>query len=375
MYVNSLTLQNYRNYDRLSILLHPGLNIFFGDNAQGKTNIIESVYLCGTGRSHRTFKEKEMIYWTRERSYVKAEINKKDFATTIEINLFNGSPKSVKVGSVKIDRLSDLLGNLNVVMFSPEDLKLVKEGPVFRRRFLDIEISQVKPGYFYNLHQYNKVLMQRNNLLKSIKYDNSQIKTLDVWDEQLSQYGSYIVNYRQEFIKKISILAKLIHRKITDGNEELNISYCSVFKDSKSREDIKIGIYKELLRNRQKDIMRGTTSSGPHRDDMDFYINDIDVKAFGSQGQQRTAALSLKLSELEFVKSECSEYPVLLLDDVLSELDTKRQKFLLDSLKNVQTILTCTGINDIIEFRKEDRFLFEVKAGSVKKIEESQAIK
>lgn len=371
MYVNSLTLQNYRNYDKQLILLHPGLNIFFGDNAQGKTNIVESVYLCGTGRSHRTFKEKEMIYWTRERGYVKAEVNKKDFVTTIEINIFNGNPKSVKVGSVKIDRLSDLLGNLNVVMFSPEDLKLVKEGPIFRRRFLDIEISQVKPGYFYNLNQYNKVLMQRNNLLKSIKYDNSLIKTLDIWDEQLSQYGSYVVNYRMEFVKKISILAKLIHRKITDGNEELEVSYSTDFKDFLSREDIKICIYKNHLKNRQKDILRGTTSSGPHRDDLDFYINNIDVKAFGSQGQQRTAALSLKLSELEFIKSECSEYPVLLLDDVLSELDTKRQKFLLDSLKNVQTILTCTSINEIIEFRKDDRYLFEVKAGSVKKIEES----
>jgi len=371
MYVSSLTLQNYRNYDKLSILLHPGLNIFFGDNAQGKTNIIESIYLCGTGRSHRTFREKEMIYWQRDRGYVKAEINKKDFVTTIEINLISGSSKYVKVGNVKINRLSELLGNLNVVLFSPEDLKLVKEGPIFRRRFLDIEISQVKPGYFYNLNQYNKVLMQRNNLLKSIKYDNSLLKTLDVWDEQLSQYGSYIVNYRMEFVKKISILAKLIHRKITDGNEEFDVLYSTDFKESMNREDIKIGIYKNLLKNRQKDILRGTTSSGPHRDDMDFYINNIDVKAFGSQGQQRTAALSLKLSELEFIKSECSEYPVLLLDDVLSELDTTRQKYLLDSLKNVQTILTCTSINDIAEFRKEDRFLFQVKAGTVKKIEES----
>lgn len=371
MHVNRMILQNYRNYDKLSINLHPGLNIFYGDNAQGKTNLVESIYLCGTGRSHRTFKDKEVLSWDKEWGYVKAEIKKKDFVTGIEINIFNGKPKAVKVGGVKISKLSELLGNLNVVMFSPEDLKLVKEGPVFRRRFLDVEISQVKPGYFYNLQQYSKVLMQRNNLLKSIKYDNSLIKTLDIWDEQLSQFGSYIINYRLEFIKKISILAKLLHRKITDGNEELNISYSTQFQESDNREEIKLAIYKKILGNRQLDIKRGTTSVGPHRDDIDFYINNVDAKVFGSQGQQRTTALSLKLSELEFMKSECSEYPVLILDDVLSELDIKRQNFLLENLKNVQTILTCTSISDIIEFRKNDRYLFEVNEGKVKKVEET----
>lgn len=370
MHVSKVALQNYRNYDKLSIGLHAGLNIFFGNNAQGKTNLVESIYLCGTGRSHRTFKDKEILAWNREWGYVKAEIQKKDAVTGIEINIFDGKPKTVKVGGVKVNKLSELLGTLNVVMFSPEDLKLVKEGPVFRRRFLDMEISQVKPGYFYNLHQYNKVLMHRNNLLKSIKYDNSLIKTLEIWDEQMSQFGSYIISYRLEFIKKISMLAKLLHRKITDGNEELSINYSTRFKEVSNREEIKIGIYKKLNEKRQLDIQRGTTSVGPHRDDIDFYINDIDVKTFGSQGQQRTAALSLKLSELEFMKSECSEYPVLLLDDVLSELDIKRQNYLLENLKNVQTILTCTSISDIINFRKKDRFLFEVIGGKVKKIEE-----
>lgn len=371
MYVSKIILQNYRNYDKLSLNLHPGLNIFFGNNAQGKTNLVESIYLCGTARSHRTYKDKEIISWEREWGYVKAEVQKKDTVTGIEINIFNGKPKTIKIGGIKIDKLSDLLGNLNVVMFSPEDLKLVKEGPVFRRRFLDMEISQVKPGYFYNLHQYNKVLMQRNNLLKSIRYDSSLAKTLDIWDEQLSQFGSYVINYRMEFINKISILAKLLHRKITDGGEELNVYYSTPFKNTKNREEIKIGIYKKLIDSRHKDIERGITTVGPHRDDMDFYINNVDVKVFGSQGQQRTAALSLKLSELEFMKSECSEYPVLLLDDVLSELDVKRQNYLLDSLKNIQTILTCTGINDIIDFRKNDRFLFEVNQGKIKKIEEN----
>jgi DNA replication and repair protein RecF len=369
MHVKKVLLQNYRNYDKMSILLHPGLNVFYGDNAQGKTNFVESIYLCGTGRSHRTFKEKEIISWGEEWGSVKAEIEKRSTEMNMEVRLFSGKPREVRIGGVRIDRLSDFIGNLNVVMFSPEDLKLVKEGPVFRRRFLDIEISQVKPGYYYNLQQYNKVLLQRNNLLKSIKYDKSLINTLDIWDEQLSRFGAYIIDCRMEFIKKISMLSRLVHRKITDGIEELNVSYATPFKGTGSREDTARAIYHDLVHARDKDMHRGSTSVGPHRDDLDVYINNIDVKVFGSQGQQRTSALSLKLAELEFIKSECMEYPVLLLDDVLSELDVKRQKFLLDSLKNIQTVLTCTGIGDILEFRKNDRYVFEVNQGTIKKIE------
>jgi recF protein len=369
MYVKKVTLHNYRNYEKLSLSLHPNLNIFFGDNAQGKTNFIESIYLCGTGRSHRTFKEKELVTWNAEGGYVRTDIEKRGMNTSIEISLFNGKPKVVKVGGSRITKLSELLGSLNIVVFSPEDLKLVKEGPVFRRRFLDVEISQVKPGYYYNLQQYNKALLQRNNLLKSIKYDKGLMNTIDIWDEQLSLYGSYIINYRSEFIKRISILAKLSHRKITDGREELNIKYSCQFEEVKNREDIKSGLYRSLVENRGRDIQRGTTSVGPHRDDMDFFINGIDTKIFGSQGQQRTSALSLKLAEIEFMKGESGEYPVLLLDDVLSELDISRQKYLLDNLKNIQTFLTCTSISDIEEFRKGDRYIFEVNKGNVKKVE------
>lgn len=369
MHVKKVTLRNYRNYNNLSISLHPGLNIFFGDNAQGKTNFIESIYLCGTGRSHRTFREKELIAWNAENGYVKTDLERMGIDTSIEINLFSGRPKIVKVSGAKINKLSELLGCLNVVVFSPEDLKLVKEGPVFRRRFLDIEISQVKPGYYYNIHQYNKALLQRNNLLKSIRYDRSLMNTLDVWDEQLSQYGSYIVRYRSDFIGKIAILAKLVHRKITDGKEDLCISYSSQFGKYNNREDIKKSIYNKLGSNRAADILRCTTSAGPHRDDINFFIDNIDVKTYGSQGQQRTSALSCKLAELEFMKGESGEYPVLLLDDVLSELDVNRQKFLLENLKNIQTVLTCTSISDIEEFRKSDRYVFEVKNGEVNKIE------
>lgn len=369
MNVSRTILQNYRNYQKLSVNLHPGLNIFFGDNAQGKTNLLESIYLSGTGRSHRTYKDRELIYWDKQSAYVKTDIKRGGIDTGIEVYLFNDRPKLIKVGGIKVDKISELLGNLNVVMFSPEDLKLVKDGPIFRRRFLDVEISQVKPGYYYNLQQYNKVLMQRNNLLKNIRGDKSLIKTLDVWDEQLSEYGSHIINYRIEFVKKIAILAKLIHRKITDGDEELNVYYSTKFRDIKNREEAKIRIYKELIESRKKDMERCSTSVGPHRDDMEFYINNVDVKTFGSQGQQRSAALSLKLSELEFIRSESSEYPVLLLDDVLSELDIRRQKYLLENLKNIQTIITCTSISEIKEFRKDDRFVFNVSQGQIKKVE------
>ncbi|MDI6619190.1 MAG: DNA replication/repair protein RecF [Clostridiales bacterium] len=371
MNVEKITLKNYRNYIDLELFLHPGLNIIYGDNAQGKTNFIESIYICGIGKSHRASKEKELINWNSHSAYIKANIKRANIDTDIEVNIFDNKPKIIKVGGVKIEKISELLGNLNVVMFSPEDLRLIKEGPVYRRRFLDIEVSQIKPAYFYNLHQYNRVLLQRNNLLKSIKYNRSQslLKTLDIWDEQLSEFGSHIIVYRIEFIKKISMLARLVHRKLTDGKEELNVLYSSMFKNVQTREDGKILLYKELIRSRNRDIERGMTSVGPHRDDMDFFINNTDVKTYGSQGQQRTVALSLKLSELEFIRAECIEYPILLLDDVLSELDIKRQKFLLENLKNVQTILTCTGINDIREFRKNDRFLFKVSDGLIEKIE------
>jgi DNA replication and repair protein RecF len=365
MYVKKVVLQNYRNYERISVPLNSGLNIFFGDNAQGKTNFIESIYMCGTGRSHRTFKDKEVISWNKKIAYVRTEVEKRDISTNIEIAFFSDKPKVVKLGGLKINKLSDIFGCLNVVMFSPEDLKLVKEGPAFRRRFLDIDISQVKPGYYYNLQQYNKILQQRNNLLKSIKYDKSLLNTLDVWDEQLSSYGSKIVSYRAEFINKISILAKLVHRKITSGKEELNIYYSGSFKDGMDRDDIKEVLYKDIVNSRKNDIYRGSTSVGPHRDDIEIYVNNIDVKVYGSQGQQRTAALSLKLSELEFMKGENGEYPVLLLDDVLSELDINRQKYLLENLKDIQTIITCTSINDIIDFRKNDRYIYKVSNGSL----------
>lgn len=369
MYVKSISLKNYRNYGELSIDLHHSLNVLFGDNAQGKTNFIEAIYICGTGRSHRTFRDRELVGWGSEHAFIRAAIEKKDINTTIEIGLQKDKSRYIKVGGFKITKLSELLGCLPVVLFSPEDLRLVKEGPVFRRRFLDTEISQVKPGYYYNLRQYNKSLLERNNLLKSARHDRSLAKTIDVWDEQMARYGSYIVFQRQEFVKRISILARLVHRKITDGLEELNISYASKFKDIKNVNDIREAIYSALQKSIEDDLRRGSTSEGPQRDDMDFFINDMDAKIFGSQGQQRTCALSLKLSELEFIKGECGEYPVLLLDDVLSELDVKRQRYLLDNLKSIQTILTCTSISDIENFRKNDRYVFQVSNGVLNKME------
>ena len=367
MYVRTLELRNYRNYSILKLDLNKGLNIFVGENAQGKTNIAEAIYYLSSMRSHRTNKDKELIMWDKERAYIRGDIEKAVGSHSLEFLLNSEGKRGIKVDGLKATKGSEVFGTVNVVIFSPEDLKLVKEGPSLRRRFIDGELNQIRPKYHHALAQYNHVLLQRNNLLKSIGRSPSLKLTAEVFSEQLAEYGSFIAEARIEFIKKLSLIARLVHRKITNGREEIEISYLNASSDKIDRNAIKEDLYKYYIEKINEDIEKGYTVKGPHRDDIMIKINGIDARIYGSQGQQRTAALSLKLSELEIIKSEVGEYPVLILDDVLSELDVSRQQFLLEALKEIQTILTCTSLKEIKDFHFENKDIFNVTSGKIQR--------
>jgi DNA replication and repair protein RecF len=369
VFISRLKLNNFRNYDKLEIELHDKLNIFIGNNAQGKTNILESIYLTGFGKSFRTNKDKDLIKLGREIASVKVVGEKRYGDISIEIRLWNNKKKEIKTNGISLSKLSEILGNVNIVIFSPEDLKLVKEGPSERRRFIDREISHINKKYYHDIMSYNRVLYQRNNLLKKINYNKKLIKTVDIWNEKLAEFGTEVMLKRREFIKKINSLSRLMHRKITDGRENLEVRYISNIKiDEKDKyEEIYERFKTKLEKGQEKDIERGYTIAGPHKDDLGLYINEVDIRTFGSQGQQRTTALSLKLSEIEIVKGEIGEYPILLLDDVMSELDINRQKFLIKSLRNVQTFITITEIPKLMVPLVKEGYIFKISNGNVTK--------
>ena len=356
MFIKNLSLMNFRNYNELNIELNSGVNIFIGDNAQGKTNIIESIYYCSLGKSHRTSKDKELINWNKQDAYIRIFIGKQRLDKKIEIKIFKDGKKGIKINSIKIHKISELIGVFNVVIFSPEDLKIVKDSPSYRRRFLDIELSKIDNKYYYNLVQYNKVLDEKNALLK--RYSEKMTDIMDVYDEQLSSFGTFLIKERFKYIEKLNLKGKNIHKQITSEKENIEFKYLTSIVDwSNVKQDLKI----KLLKSRSKDIERRTTSIGPHRDDFSITINNIDTRSFGSQGQQRTSVLTIKFSSLEIIKDEIGEYPVLLLDDVLSELDLSRQKYILNSIKNVQTIITCTDAYNIKKYLDKDIKVFRVK--------------
>lgn len=364
MIVDELKVINYRNYEQAHLKFHPKLNIFIGDNAQGKTNLLEAIYLCSAGKSFRTKKDQELINMNKSQTYVKVQLSKINGNVDIEVRLNSDKKKGIKVNKIPLLKISELLGSLNVVLFSPEDLKLVKDGPSERRKFMDREISQISNKYYHNLSQYNKMLQHRNKLLK---HNKGKRIDLEVWDEQLANTGALIIFYRKNFIKKISLLAKLMHRKITESKETLKVIYEPNIKIKGDDEvnDIKEKILEKLKKNVDIDIYRGMTTAGTHRDDMKLIINEVDVKTYGSQGQQRTAVLSLKMAELELIKAEIGEYPILLLDDVMSELDFKRQSYLVNNLKNIQTFITTTMIDNIKELSSEERSIFTISNGQI----------
>ena len=288
MYINKIKLQNFRNYNEQEINLNKSINVFYGDNAQGKTNILEAIFLCTFGKSFRTNKEKELIKLGKDNANVIIEYEKKDRDGKISISI--SDKKQILVNGIKIKKLSELLGNINIVIFTPDDINILKGGPALRRRFLDMMIGQLKPNYVYTLNMYIKTLEQRNNYLRQIKEENKPENLLDIWDEKLIEYADIIYKYRKEFIDKIKKKINIIHKKITDEKEEINIQYIS---NCESKE-----VYSELLKQRRKlDIIKGFTTKGIHRDDFEIYINNKELSIYGSQGQNRTAILSLKLRQ------------------------------------------------------------------------------
>ncbi|MBE5848220.1 MAG: DNA replication/repair protein RecF [Lachnospiraceae bacterium] len=357
MIINSLELSNFRNYGSLNISFNHGTNIFYGDNAQGKTNILEAIYLSATTKSHRGTKDADMIRFNEEESHIRTYLQKEEMDYKIDMHLRKSKSKGIAINGQKIKKAADLLGILNVVLFSPEDLSIVKEGPSERRRFVDMELCQLDPFYLYNLNHYNKTVNQRNKLLKDLVQNPSLKETLSIWDQQLISYGSKIIERRMNFTDQLNSIIHDIHYRLTGEKENLVIRY---------EPDVSIETFeKKCISRREKDIALKQTTTGPHRDDFSFYVDEIDIRKFGSQGQQRTAALSLKLSEIELVKKIAKTTPVLLLDDVLSELDSNRQNYLLNSIGNVQTIITCTGLDDFINNRFQINKIFRVTEGIV----------
>ncbi|MBU5454885.1 DNA replication/repair protein RecF [Caproiciproducens sp. MSJ-32] len=359
MYIKKLQLLNYRNYKYLDISLGKKVNVFMGDNAQGKTNILEAIYYCAFAKSHRTSRDKELINWKADRAYLSLLVGRERLDKNIDISILKDGKKAIKINKVKVSKIGELFGNFNVVMFSPEDLKIIKNSPGVRRKFIDMELCQLNQKYYYNLVQYNKVLIERNLLLKNRNLDKEM---LDIYDIQLAEFGHNIIIERLNYINKLNFYGEEIHRDISSGKEIIKFKYISTVKELG---DIKKNFYEALVKNRDKDIEKGITTIGPHRDDFTVLINEIDAKSFGSQGQQRSAVLTIKFSSLKIIKEITSEYPVLLLDDVLSELDFSRKRYVLTSIQDIQTIITCTGIEDLTNYLDNSSKVFKVKDGEI----------
>lgn len=356
MYIETVKLENFRNYETCEVKLKPHLNIFKGSNAQGKTNFLESIYLSSIGKSPKTTKEKDLILWGKDRAKINICVKKQYHRQTIETILNTNINKSIKINGINIRKIGDLIGEMPVVYFSPEEIGLVKDGPADRRRFMDIDISQINKNYFYLLCRYENVLKERNKLLKETKNFENLKETIDLWDTQLADIASKIIARRLDFIEKIKNPAREVHANITSNKEVLEVAYQGIrLKNVKEIYEKLLAGYKSSLR---KDFDFGYTTLGPHRDDIEITLNGIDVRNFGSQGQQRLATLSLKIAELVLFENILGEKPILLLDDVLSELDAKRCKNLLNEIKNYQTILTTTKFTRTLD---DESAIFNVK--------------
>lgn len=357
MNIRSIELKNFRNYENLEISFDEGTNILFGDNAQGKTNILEAAYMSGTTKSHKGSRDKEMIRFGEEEAHLKTVVVRGGREYQIDMHLKKNRAKGIAIDKIPIKKASELFGILNIVFFSPEDLNIIKNGPAERRRFLDSELCQLDRIYLADLTNYNKILAQRNKLLKDMIYRPGLSDTLPVWDMQLIETGKKIIRRRKQFVDEFREIVSDIHYRISGGKEELFLKYEPNIDD--------IFFEDELSRAKEKDKKLCQTSVGPHRDDLLFSIGDVDIRKYGSQGQQRTSALSLKLSEIELVRKSISDTPVLLLDDVLSELDSSRQNYLLNNISDTQTIITCTGLDEFVRNRFTVNRVFEVIAGHV----------
>ena len=363
MIIKSLELKNYRNYKYLELGFDKNINILYGDNAQGKTNILEAVYMAASARSHRASKDRDIIKFGEDEAHIKLFFQKKGSPFKIDMHIKKNKAKGIAVNLVPIKRASELFGMVRIVFFSPEDLNLIKKGPSERRRFIDFELCQLDKLYIKALISYNKALIQRNKLLKDYSKKSEFYDMLDVWDIQLVNFGSIIINLREKFLSDLNCIMPDIHYRLTGKKEVISLHY-----DKNTSVD---NFENMLKKSRETDVRLKMTNVGPHRDDISFLIDGksengslIDLKIYGSQGQQRTAALSLKLAEISLVNKLSGDYPILLLDDVLSELDINRQRQLMSYINNIQTIITCTGLEDIIKQSFDINRVINIKDGN-----------
>lgn len=357
MKLSSIELKNYRNYREIHIDFDKNVTIFFGDNAQGKTNILEAVYVCATTKSHRSAKDKDLILFGEEDAHIKMILSDEETKTRVDMHIRKNKSKGIAVDGIMLKKASELFGYLNVVFFSPEDLQIIKNGPAERRKFVDCELCQLDKIYLFNIANYNKVLNQRNRLLKDIGFRPDYEQLLCVYDRQLCTYGDVVIRTRKKFIEQLNEIVSEIHGRLSGEKEKLEIVY---------EPDVEEGALLETLeKNKERDIRQKITNAGPHRDDISFVINGVDIRRFGSQGQQRTAALSLKMAEIRLVEMVTNEKPILLLDDVLSELDSNRQNYLLNSIQDIQTLITCTGLDDFVNNRFHIDRVYRVMGGHI----------
>jgi len=368
MELESLTLKNYRNYGDLTLEFSDGVNVFLGENAQGKTNLLESIYVLALARSHRTSSDKDLIQWTEKEATISGRVKRAISDPPLSLN-FSNKGKKARVNHLEQSKLSQYIGQLNVILFAPEDLELVKGAPSVRRRFIDMEFGQMNPLYLYNTTQYKRILKERNAYLKRLQLkQTTDTVFLDVLSEQLVNVGAQILLARESFLKKLEQAAQPIHAEISDQRETLHLVYNSSvnFEEKDDLAGVTAAFEAALLKQRAREIMMGSTLLGPHRDDLQFIVNDNDVAVFGSQGQQRTTALAVKLAEIDLMQQETGEYPVLLLDDVLSELDANRQTHLLLAIQDkVQTFITAPSLTDVARQLIHTPKVFHVKHGEI----------
>lgn len=370
MIIESLELKNFRNYQCGKFQFSSGSNLLYGDNAQGKTNLLEALYYCASGKSHRAGKDRDLIRFGETEAHIKLLLRSREIPHRIDIHLRKNGTKGIAVDGIPLRRTSELFGIARMVVFSPEDLNLIKNGPAERRRFLDIELCQLNRRYVKELLRYNRVLLQRNKLLKELPFHPNLLETLDIWDAQLITTGIALMESRSAFLTQLNEICAKKYAALTGKQEQLQLFY----EVNASKEHFATALQK----SRELDLRQKTSSVGPHRDDIAFYLmqsggEKMDLRKFGSQGQQRSAALAVKLAEFSLMQRECGENPVFLLDDVLSELDTARQKQLLKSIQNVQTVLTSTGMDNLLQdgFQIDKKFL--VKTGTVTEISEEES--
>lgn len=365
MIVEDIRLINFRNYNNIKLDFNNNVNIIVGMNAQGKTNLLEAIYISSTGRSFRNNRDSEIINWDKDEGYIGTNVKIDNLSRFIEVKLSREKSKRIRINKNELKSYKELETGLRVVVFNPEDLRLIKDSPNYRRNFIDAGISQLKPVYNYNLKKYNKILFQRNKLLKSNRFSKDINNLLEIFDIQISKLGTSIIMERDNYIKGLLRKCEIIHKNLTKGKEDIDFNYFTNVPISHKREEVEKSYYKLLKENVKRDLEYRSTEIGPHRDDLIIYINNKNSRIFGSQGQQRSLVLSLKLSEVEFIKEDTGIYPVLLLDDVFSELDEERRLYLSRLFNKMQTFITLTDAVDINALKNIDRSLYNIENGSI----------